>query len=466
MNVNKKLTREGQFETRSEVELIKSVETGDLMYNSQYGIPVRVADKDYVQKTIDSSIEEAFNNAPSNVSFGLIPETLGEKVTFTRTDYGTEVDIIIPGVLEITRDSNGGGIYNMAQEESYDENVSPMDTSWNSNFTDPTLYGWAKAGNAGDRVFDIWANALDNQVGVNIVGKELILTSNSKFFLIKFTEWTQGGNGGGFSYERTEILTATLFERPYNSPEVVDVISEGLIIKRNNTRGLFNAVLETSYDNNNHTSPKGTRWSSTYTDPINGGSSDLSNVRERVYGTWRDAVDNNPPASIGAQLIMHDLSTDLYWLIVMSVWGIGDNGDLGDVTYTRQLIPLAEGIKFADGTVMTEMPAAGEGPVLDTDHNLIVANNSDGTVNVANGDKHSIPNFSGMLIVNDHYDGRVETWIAGGGDTVCLGATNTGGSPVGSTLTINGIVNGYDWANNDNLTGPFTFTVIKTRNEA
>jgi hypothetical protein len=103
-------------------------------------------------------------------------------------------------------------------------------------------------------------------------------------------------------------------------------------------------------------------------------------------------------------------------------------------------------------------------PVIDADNNLIVANSATYTVDIVNGGTHSINNFSGMLIVNDHYDGRVETWIAGGGDTVLLGATNLGGDPCGSTLIING--SGYDWTNVDNLTGPFTFTVITTRNEA
>ena len=104
------------------------------------------------------------------------------------------------------------------------------------------------------------------------------------------------------------------------------------------------------------------------------------------------------------------------------------------------------------------------GPVVDANDNLIVANSSDNTVAVGPGGTHLIDDFSGMLIVNDHYDGGVETWIAGGGDTICLGATNTGGGPVGSTLTINS--NGYLWTNDSNMTGPFTFTVIKTRNEA
>ena len=104
------------------------------------------------------------------------------------------------------------------------------------------------------------------------------------------------------------------------------------------------------------------------------------------------------------------------------------------------------------------------GPVIDAEGNLIVANSSNDTVDVPNGESHLIPNFSGMLLVNDHYDGAVELWIAGGGDTIPVAGTNTGGGPVPSTLTIAG--SGYEWTNAGNLTGPFTFTVIKTRNEA
>lgn len=104
------------------------------------------------------------------------------------------------------------------------------------------------------------------------------------------------------------------------------------------------------------------------------------------------------------------------------------------------------------------------GKVIDAEGNVITANSSENTVTVANGASHLIPNFSGTLIVNDHYDGRVESWIAGGGDTLLLGATNLGGGVCGSTLTISGT--GYEWTNIDNLTGPFTFTVVKTRNEA
>ena len=102
------------------------------------------------------------------------------------------------------------------------------------------------------------------------------------------------------------------------------------------------------------------------------------------------------------------------------------------------------------------------GGTVDVNGNLIIANSSNDTVSVANGASQEIPDFSGMLIVNDHYAGYVEMWIAGGGDTLQLGTTATSST---NTLT-QSTNNGYEWTNVDNLTGPFTFTVIKTRNEA
>lgn len=96
---------------------------------------------------------------------------------------------------------------------------------------------------------------------------------------------------------------------------------------------------------------------------------------------------------------------------------------------------------------------------IDANGNYIAINNSDNTVSVGNGESHLIDNFSGMLLVNDHYDGGVELWIAGGGDGVMV--SNTTAAPGNSTLTMSS--NGYEWTNVDNLTGPFTFTVIKTR---
>lgn len=61
---------------------------------------------------------------------------IGDLITFTKTNYGNEVDIIVPGVVEITRGIQNG-IYNVVSEGGWDSNVSPQDTEWNSIYTVP-----------------------------------------------------------------------------------------------------------------------------------------------------------------------------------------------------------------------------------------------------------------------------------------------------------------------------------------
>jgi hypothetical protein len=63
----------------------------------------------------------------------LITPTMDEPIiSFTKADYGSEVDVIEPGVLEITRGSNGV-IYNAALESSAVPNDSPLGTEWSRN---------------------------------------------------------------------------------------------------------------------------------------------------------------------------------------------------------------------------------------------------------------------------------------------------------------------------------------------
>lgn len=435
--------------------------------NPRYGggyMPTGIQYKDLKADILAELPEEA----GCGIQFGLNYSSVGSKVSFKKTDYAVDYrDVIIPGVLEITR-KNNQGIYNAIEESGWNGGVSPVDTEWNSKRTDSVNYGWGNLGNVSIRTFDTFSNALNN-IGCEVVGQELVMRHipTGRMWIIIFTEWTQGGNGGGFAYDRYEIFAQTDFYRPPSSPLTVDVVSDGLIIKRDNIRGLYNAVLETKYDNNCDLSPLGTEWNSIYTDSVNFGFTNLADVRNRKFSTWRDAVDANPLAAFedGLEMVMHDLSTDLYWKVLFTAWGSGEGNGYGEFGYERQLIPQDCGVKFNDGTVMTSASSnAACCPTIDKDGNTIVDDTSNNLVDVAILGTHLINNFSGMLIVNDHYDGRVETWIAGGGDTVLLGATNTGGVPPNSTLTM--AASGYEWTNNDALTGPFTFTVIKTRNQA
>lgn len=134
-----------------------------------------------------------------------------------------------------------------------------------------------------------------------------------------------------------------------------------------------------------------------------------------------------------------------------------------DPRYFGQYKPT--GILYSD--LKADILAGGGGGCcsVDTESNYIAANSSNDTVSVGPGESHDIPNFSGMVIVNDHYDGSVELWLCGGGsNTVLVQSTPYG--PGEGAMTINGGINGYTWTNVNNQNGPFTFTVIKTRDSA
>jgi len=99
------------------------------------------------------------------------------------------------------------------------------------------------------------------------------LTSYDEYHKVKFTQWTQGGNGGGFSYERTKVyptVESTVYFTKTNYENVSDIIIPGrLEIKRGNGGGaIYNDVLENSWIQNE--SPLGTEWNSIYTQPFNG----------------------------------------------------------------------------------------------------------------------------------------------------------------------------------------------------
>jgi hypothetical protein len=412
--------------------------------------------------------------------FNFKPGSVGEKVSFRKASGANPVtnrDIIIPNELEIAR-SNGGGIYNFAVETSFNGGISPENTFWNTQYLDPTNTSWAPVWDIENRTYDTWQNAIETPEGSSAppqyVGMPTVMkydngSDPARYWLILFTEWGVGAyDEYGFAYDRYEIFPAVTFTRPDDRFDIRDIISPGVHIARESNQGqIFNIVNEPEAQTG--VSPRNTRWNSIYTDarPNYSGFTDLSNLESRVYTDFALALDGNVGNNIiGTDLIMHDLTTDLYYKVVFADWTSGGNG--GGFEYTRTVIPQSCQIKFADGSVMNTASASSSGaaccPVLDVNNNLIIDDNSTNTVSLGPGEPQRIPDFSGMLLVNDHFSGRVETWIAGSGDAALLGYTDLSSGIPTSTVTQNG--NGYEWTNNDNLVGPFTFTVIKTRNGA
>ena len=90
---------------------------------------------------------------------------IGDLIIFNKTNGGSEVDIIVEGVVEITRgDSNG--IYNIATEGSWDSNVSPQDTEWSSIYTQTNNGQYFRDNKIGNNFEDniIGNNFKDNQI--------------------------------------------------------------------------------------------------------------------------------------------------------------------------------------------------------------------------------------------------------------------------------------------------------------
>jgi hypothetical protein len=86
---------------------------------------------------------------------------IGPTVTFTKRNGVNDIDIIIPGVLEIARD-NSGAIYNIATEGSWNSSVSPQDTEWNSVYTEPNSGVRFSSNKIGDFFIE---NKFDNDFG-------------------------------------------------------------------------------------------------------------------------------------------------------------------------------------------------------------------------------------------------------------------------------------------------------------
>ena len=152
---------------------------------------------------------QTFDNAVTHINFVSNPYA-GAIVSFTHSDNGDEVDILIPDDgstlgVGITRDNNNG-IYNPYREGSWDSDVSPGGTLWN-------IDGWADFSDVESRTYAPLYEAFGfGGLGNKIVGTECVmyLPDNGKYYAVKFSAWTQNNNGGGFAYTRRELDLTSL----------------------------------------------------------------------------------------------------------------------------------------------------------------------------------------------------------------------------------------------------------------
>jgi|GEM_PF-352308 len=125
----------------------------------------------------------------------------GPNTTFSKADNANTALAVnqdrITDTIWITRGSSQG-LYNIKTETGYTNNSSPTNTEW----------ALGKAKDWKTLSFSDWENAvLNNPPGS--VGKDMCLhlISDSIYIDVKFTAWSQGGTGGGFTYIRSTCPT-------------------------------------------------------------------------------------------------------------------------------------------------------------------------------------------------------------------------------------------------------------------
>ena len=140
--------------------------------------------------------EQTFDNAVTHINIVRNNPYAGSLVTFTRTDYGDEIDEISEG-LHITKNDRGW-LYNALEDEGYDDNT-PTGSLWNND-------GWDDFSNVETRTYtsltDIWSGNFQNIPGAKMV---MLDETTGKYWAIEFLSWTNNQQGGGASYTRQEL---------------------------------------------------------------------------------------------------------------------------------------------------------------------------------------------------------------------------------------------------------------------
>jgi hypothetical protein len=289
-------------------------------------------------------------------------EPIGDPVVFEKPAFGDPAEYLdeIDQSLTLTRGTNQG-LYNAELEDGWDDQGdgynSPQGTLWNAE-------GWNNLQSVTQREFVTFLEALDNSIGTNVVGRELVMwdTMNNRYYAIKFSSWTSGGNGGGFAYSRQLINTSNLFVKPDNTIEIIDVFVEddgegaGIGITRNVNGSIYNPYRESSW--NSSQSPAGTLWN---TD----GWDNLTNITQRRYRNFYDVFNGNLGDRVpGTKCIMYIPETQQYWAIQFISWKAGGGGGFSYLRYLIDLTQLTQGITFADQSVLKS--ATGIGPTKST----------------------------------------------------------------------------------------------------
>ena len=124
----------------------------------------------------------------------------GPTMTFTKANFADwtleENQDRITDNVWITR-ADIMGIFNIKTESSYTEEFSPEDTEW----------AFGTTADAFTLSYDTWEETIGTPPEMMNLDMVVHLITDNIYIDIKFTAWTGGGNGGGFTYERSTDQT-------------------------------------------------------------------------------------------------------------------------------------------------------------------------------------------------------------------------------------------------------------------
>ena len=235
--------------------------------------------------------------------------------------------------------NNSTGYYFYNNIVSYDFNENNVGIDFRDNRPyNYTLFGWNDLSTLSTRNYELFNDAVSGDLDNKVLGKELVMKiiSTSQYFKIKFTQWTQSNNGGGFQYDRQEIdsngnnigSAVTFTKTNYGSE--VDIIVEGVVeITRGDSDGIYNIATEGSW--NSSVSPQDTEWNSIYTQTNNG-----NNFRNNVIGNnFEDNIigDNFEDNQIGFDFQNNEIINDFNKNEIAS--GFNNNSISGETSTNR-----------------------------------------------------------------------------------------------------------------------------------
>ena len=236
----------------------------------------------------------------------------GASLSWTKGD-GTGRLIVIKEASSVTQDPSDNGDYAADAEYALGDNI-------------------------GDNTYVVYAGAFSS---MNITG----LSSETEYTVKAFE---MNGLKGSESFLLTSAPSVTFSTSPpptywemdadslvftkadnadFTQPSNYDKITPNVWLTRGLKKGLFNIATESAYDDDDHTSPKGTKWAL-------GTISD--GVENLTFDTFRNTLDSNIGDNIeNADMVMYAEDDDLYVDIVFRSWTQGGGGSQGGFSYTR-----------------------------------------------------------------------------------------------------------------------------------